>query len=147
MGAKHVPRVLADNGYADLALRFFTQDEYPGWAYCLKRGATSLWETWDGASSRNHIMFGDLSAWFFRYAAGFMHQEENPGWKRITIRPENLSQLDYVKAEYRGYVSNWKREGGRFVLNVAVPEGCTADVVLPDGAKATCAPGAAEFRC
>ncbi len=148
LGAKYVPRVLADNGYADLALRFFTQDEYPGWAYySQKRGATSLWETWDGASSRNHIMFGDLSAWFFRYAAGFMHQEENPGWKRITIRPENLSELDYVKAEYRGYVSNWKRERGKFVLNVTVPEGCTADVVLPDGTKATCAPGKAEFRC
>lgn len=141
LGAKHVPRVLADNGYADLALRFFTQEQYPGWVNWLRRGAVSLWETWEGAASRNHIMFGDLSAWLFRYAAGFKHQPENPGWKRLSICPENLKALDSVKADYRGYVSHWTRDKGVFTLEVTVPKGCTADVVMPDGRATVCEAG------
>jgi len=133
LGAKYVPRVLADNGYADLALQFFTQENYPGWVNCIRRDAVSLWETWEGHLSRNHIMFGDLSAWLFRYGAGFKHQPENPGWKRLSICPENLKALDFVRAEYRGYVSHWKRENNTFILNVTIPKGCTADIVLPDG--------------
>jgi len=141
LGAKYVPRVLADNGYADLAFRFFTQAQYPGWVNWLRRGAVSLWETWEGASSRNHIMFGDLSGWLFRYAAGFKHQPENPGWTRITICPENLKALDSVRSEYRGYISHWTRDLEVFKLEVTVPEGCMADVVLPDGTTQVCEAG------
>lgn len=133
LGAKYVPRVLADNGYADLALQFFTQGNYPGWVNWIRRDAVSLWETWEGNASRNHIMFGDLSSWLFRYAAGFKHQPENPGWKRLSICPENLKELDFVRSEYRGYISHWKRENNTFTLDVTIPKGCTADIVLPNG--------------
>lgn len=146
LGAKHVPRALAEHGHADLALKFFTQEEYPGWAHCVRRNATSLWETWEGADSRNHIMFGDVSAWLFRYAAGFTHQPENPGWRRIGIRPENLAALDSVNATYRGYVSKWTRTKGAFTLDVTVPKGCVADVLMPDGTAKACEAGRHTLR-
>ena len=141
LGAKHVPRALADNGHADLALRFFTQEAYPGWIKWLRRGAVSLWENWEGHSSRNHIMFGDLSAWFFRYAAGFRHLPEHPGWQHLAIEPRNLAALDHVSATYRGYAVNWTRKGGTFAMRVTVPQRCRADVTPPGGKTVVCGPG------
>ena len=61
LGAKYVPRALSGNGYIDHAFRLFTQEEYPGWGYWVKEGASALWEHWDGTHSRAHIMFGDLN--------------------------------------------------------------------------------------
>ncbi|NLF84924.1 MAG: family 78 glycoside hydrolase catalytic domain [Lentisphaerae bacterium] len=145
LGAKHVPRALADNGHADLALRFFTQEAYPGWVNWLRRGAVSLWESWEGNCSRNHIMFGDLSAWFFRYAAGFRHLPENPGWRHIAIEPKNLAALDSVSATYRGYAVKWVREGGSLALRVTVPPKCRADVTPPGGKTVVCDPGEHVF--
>ncbi len=146
LGAKMVPRALAENGHADLALRFFTQEAFPGWVHWLRRGAVSLWENWEGHTSRNHIMFGDPSAWLFTYAAGFRHQPEHPGWRRLTLRPHDLQALSQVSATYRGYASRWWREAGVFMLQLHVPEACTADVVLPDGTVKTCPAGDHRFR-
>ena len=87
LGAKHVPRALADNGHADLALRFFTQEAYPGWIKWLRRGAVSLWENWEGHLAQHHV--GDLSAWFFQYAAGFRHLPESGVGSASPIEPEN----------------------------------------------------------
>lgn len=70
IGSKWVPRVLADYGYADDAMAIFEQREYPGWEWQRLQGATTLWEDFAGKSSRNHVIFGDPSAWAFRYLGG-----------------------------------------------------------------------------
>lgn len=147
LGAKYIPRVLADNGYADDALKLFTQDEYPGWANWLKRGATCLWETWDGGASRNHIMFGDLSAWFYAYLGGFRHSVKFPGYKYLEIMPVPPKGLDHVRAAYRGYVSEWTQKNGKFSLKVTVPKDSKALVIMPDGARHECGSGEHSFAC
>ena len=43
-----------------------TQTTYPGWGEWVARGATTMWETWTGDSSRNHHMYSDVDAWFWR---------------------------------------------------------------------------------
>ena len=146
LGAKYVPRVLADNGHADLAFRMITQEEYPGWGYWIKKGATTLWEHWKGTSSKNHIMFGDISAWMYKYPGGFSHDFDNPGKKYMKIAPKFIAGLEHVRAEYQGYVSEWKVEGGVFRLSVTVPEGSCASVSLPDGGKHEIAGGSCEFK-
>jgi alpha-L-rhamnosidase len=145
LGAKYIPRVLAENGHVDDALKLFTQDEYPGWANWLKRGATCLWETWDGASSRNHIMFGDISAWCYRYLGGFRHSAKFPGCNYLEIMPVPPKELDHVRATYRGYGSEWTRGEDGFSLQVTVPEGAKALVILPDGARHECGSGNHSF--
>lgn len=70
IGSKWVPRVLADNGYADDALAIFEQREKPGWEWQRLHGATTIWEDFEGKGSRNHVIFGDPSAWAFRYLGG-----------------------------------------------------------------------------
>ncbi|WP_147836716.1 alpha-L-rhamnosidase, partial [Victivallis vadensis] len=131
LGAKYIPRVLAEYGHAELALKFFTRHEFPGWAYWIDLGMTTLGENWTGNNSRNHIMFGDLSAWFYRYLGGFRHEWERPGYRHLRVRP--FPVIASCIAEYRGYVSDWKVEDGEFVIQLSVPSGCTATLAMPDG--------------
>ena len=88
LGAKYIPRVLADNGHAELAFKLITQPEFPGWVNWLNQGATTLWEFWDGAGSQNHIMFGDISAWFYQYLAGIVPDAAKPGFKHFLYPAE-----------------------------------------------------------
>src|ERR1044072_250123 len=48
MGVENLLPVLADHGHADTAYRILQQPGYPGWGYMNSRGATTIWERWDG---------------------------------------------------------------------------------------------------
>jgi len=139
LGAKFVPRALSDNGHADLAYRLITQPEYPGWVHWLSQGATTLWEDWAGVSSRNHIMFGDISAWMFQYLAGIQPDPDTPGFKHFIVSPHFPEGLDWVKAEYAlpfGRIkASWKRSPQGVSLDLYVPDNTTAKLVMPVNMK------------
>ena len=40
--------VLADHGHLDLAYELLFQDTEPSWLTMIDRGATTIWENWDG---------------------------------------------------------------------------------------------------
>ena len=145
LGAKYIPRVLAEYGHAELALKFFTRHEFPGWAHWIDLGMTTLGENWTGNNSRNHIMFGDLSAWFYRYLGGFRHEWERPGYRHLRVRP--FPVIASCIAEYRGYVSDWKVEDGEFVIQLSVPSGCTATLAMPDGSAFELESGRYQRSC
>lgn len=129
LGAKWTPRVLADYGYADDAFRMFVQPEMPGWANWLDLGGGTLMESWAGSragtSSRNHIMFGDLSAWAYEYAAGIVPLA--PGFKKVAIRPNFLEGVDSFSATHRTPYGDirvsWCRKGGKPKVEYSVPAG------------------------
>jgi len=41
-------RTLTDNGRPDVAYQIATQKTYPGWGYMVEKGATTIWELWNG---------------------------------------------------------------------------------------------------
>ncbi|HMP76097.1 MAG TPA: family 78 glycoside hydrolase catalytic domain [Kiritimatiellia bacterium] len=131
LGAKYTLRALAENGFEELAFRLITQPAYPGWACWLAQGATTLWENWNGADSRNHIMFGDISAWFIHYLGGIRPDPEQPGFKRVIFRPCFVGGLSSVEATHRsphGLIrSGWKREGKTIRLDLELPVGVEAE--------------------
>ena len=133
LGAKYVPRALAENGHVELAYQMIIQPEYPGWVNWLKMGATTLWENWDSSSSRNHIMFGDISAWFYQYLAGITPDPENPGFKHFIIKPHSVAGLDWIKAEHDSLYGKikvaWRKTGRKTNLEVQVPQHTTATVI------------------
>jgi alpha-L-rhamnosidase len=135
-GAKAIINALAEHGFHAQAFKLITQPQFPGWAWWLGQGATTLWECWDGSASRNHIMFGDISAWFFRYLAGIRPDPESPGFKLVIVRPYLADGLDWVKAEhespYGTVASHWQREGKHFRLEVRLPANTTGLVYLPE---------------
>jgi len=145
LGAKYIPRVLADNGRADLAFRIITQEEYPGWGYWIKNGATTLWENWKGNSSKNHIMFGDISAWMYQYLAGIAPDPDRPGFRHVIIRPHPVPGVEWAKAEHLApagrIASAWNCSGGRFTLDIEIPPDVTASVFLPDSTRKEVGPG------
>lgn len=149
LGAKYIPRVLADNGHAELAYQLITQPEYPGWVNWLNQGATTLWESWLQATSRNHIMYGDISAWFYQYLAGITPDMEKPGFKHFIIKPHPVEALNHVKAEHRcpyGVIKvDWRKDAGKFKITIQVPETTTATLILPDNTKQTLESGEHTF--
>jgi len=148
LGTKYLLNVLLDNGRADVAYQVASQTTYPSWGLWFQQGATTLWEAWDGTASRNHIMFGDISAWFYRALAGI--RPDAPGFKRIRIQPQVVGDLTWARGEYDSIhgkiVSDWKRENGRLTLNVTLPANTTATVHVPttDAAQVTESGKAAE---
>ncbi len=147
LGAKYTPRTLADYGYIDLAYRMITQPEFPGWVNWLRQGATTLWESWCGSSSRNHIMFGDVSAWMYQYLGGITPMESSPGMKHIRIAPKIPTVLKSVEARHRGFVSRWQRDERTFSLTVEIPAGHSAEIVLPDGSHYRAQTGKTIYEC
>ncbi len=135
LGAKYTLRALAEQGYGNLVYDIMTQEEFPGWGGWVKQGATTLWETWEGNASKNHIMFGDISACMYQYFAGIMPMEEYPGFRRFRVKPVFPDQLDFVTMTYdspQGTIAaEWKREGDRIAYKLTVPEGSEALLCLP----------------
>lgn len=135
LGAKYVMNSLLQNGRADVAYTIATQKTAPGWGNWIERGATTLWEDWGGGSSRNHIMFGDISAWFYKALAGINGDPAAPGFKHFFIKPQLVGDLTAARGEYDSIhgkiVSDWRLEKGVFHLTVTVPVNTTATVYLP----------------
>jgi alpha-L-rhamnosidase len=113
-----------------------SQKDLPGWGWWIEQGATTLWEGWNGMDSRNHIMFGDISAWFYKALAGINADPAAPGFKHFFIRPQPVGDLTFARAEYdsiRGkIVSDWKIKKGWCTLYVVVPPNTTATICVPN---------------
>ena len=146
IGSKYVPIALAEYGYADLALKQLLQEQYPGFAWQLKRGATTLWEAWRvlGVQSSNHIMFGSIPAWCFRYPGGFRFSPDSPGTLRL--QPVFSSVLKNFSSEYEHISSCWNIEGDICRYRAGIPEGKEIELVLPDGRKELLGAGTHSFE-
>lgn len=138
-------KVLADHGYTDTACRLLLQEECPSWLYAVKKGATTIWETWDGVredgtvhDSLNHYSYGAISLWLLEGVCGIRYR-----FDEVTIRPLPLKELGYARAVFdspRGrIVSGWtvKNSGESGAAGVKyhleIPEGLSARAELPDG--------------
>ncbi|HWR70354.1 MAG TPA: family 78 glycoside hydrolase catalytic domain [Dehalococcoidia bacterium] len=154
LSTPHLCQVLCENGYEETAFEVLNQDTIPSWLYEVKKGATSVWETWDcikadgklrKGMSFNHYAFGAVGAWLYRYVAGIVLDEENPGGKHIVLSPHPGGGLTEARAAYqspRGEVkSAWKLHDGWMTYSVTVPANSTATVRLPNAVKAEISEG------
>lgn len=136
LGAKYILNALTDAGHADVAYQMASQKDLPSWGWWIEQGATTLWEQWNGSESRNHIMFGDVSAWFYKALAGINADPAAPGFKHFIIRPQPVGDLVFARGEYDSIhgkiVSDWKIKDGRFHLHVVIPPNTTATVCVPN---------------
>lgn len=145
---------LCDYGYTDTAYKMLLNEAYPGWMYAVKHGATTTWENWNGIDEKgvphdslNHYSAGSVAAWLFGYCGGIRPQE--PGFKRVLIRPIPGGGLSWAKTEYvscRGRISTeWKINQNKFTLKVKTPAETT--VVMPDGVIYERSAGEYQFTC
>ncbi|TIH34303.1 glycoside hydrolase family 78 protein [Subtercola vilae] len=140
--------VLSEIGRDDLAFALLETDRYPSWLYSVRQGATTIWERWDGwtehagfqaveMNSFNHYSLGSVGEWLYRYVAGIEQAATSVAYERLHIAPRVGGSLTSAAASYesvRGLIrSAWSLEGDAFTLDVEVPPGVTATVVVPGG--------------
>jgi alpha-L-rhamnosidase len=142
-GTQFFFEVLADYGLNELAYTAMNQKTQPGYGWWISQGATTTWERWDGKDSRNHPMFGGGIVWFYRKLAGMNADPENPGYRNIIFKPQPVNDISYAKysnmTRYGEAGISWKKENGKFVMEIDVPVGSTATVYVPasDSGKVT----------
>jgi hypothetical protein len=150
VGYRYLLRALADGGRSDVIFAINNQTNKPGYGMQLAKGKTSLTEAWDGGSSQNHFMLGQIQEWFYHDLAGI--RSDGNGFKKITIAPQPVGDVTWAKAGYNSVrgkiISDWKRDGGRFTLKVTIPPNTTATVLVPtkSGGTTTATSGARFLR-
>jgi len=99
LGVENLLPVLADHGHLATAYQVLQQPGYPGWGYMSSKGATTIWERWDGIrtdgslqdagmNSFNHYGLGSVGDWLYRSVGGLGPDPADPGYHRITIAPQ-----------------------------------------------------------
>jgi len=141
LGTKSILSALSQNGYADLAYTVATQETFPSWGFWLANGATTLFENWPltakdiTVSSRNHIMFGEIGAWFYKALAGINPDPDQPGFKNVILSPHFVGSLDQFEGTHDGpygtIVSSWQRKDNVIDYKIIVPPNSTATLQLP----------------
>ncbi len=138
IGTKYLWPVLAHAGRNDIARDIIAQITFPGYGYWLSRGATTLWEEWDGKDSHNHQMFGTVSEFLYKYLAGIrspMDGGTTDGYAHIHIQPFLPADLSFVKASvetvHGTVLSEWHQTPHQAVFHVKIPANTTASVSLP----------------
>jgi alpha-L-rhamnosidase len=140
IGVKFLLPALTSTGHSDLAYDLAVQTTYPSWGYMVSRGATTLWELWEEKSGRSmnsqdHIMFGSVGAWFYQGLAGINQSEGGAGYRHLRIQPQIVRDLHWASGTVdtiRGTVtSSWNHQPGAVTLQVTIPVGSDAHVVIP----------------
>ncbi len=146
--------VLTDYGYPNTAYRVALNRKRPGWLYEVEKGATTIWENWNGLDehnvpkdSFNHYSFGTIVGWLFSRVAGISPLE--PGFAKSRIRPVPGGGLKQAKCRYESAAgmisSSWTADDGEFRLTVDVPTETLVE--LPDGNSQTVPRGIHSFSC
>jgi alpha-L-rhamnosidase len=146
LGTPYLCQVLSRFGYTDLAYELLNQESFPSWLYPVKKGATTIWERWDGIkpdgsfqdvsmNSFNHYSYGAIGEWMYRVVAGIEADPNAGGYKHFFVQPKPGGGLTHAKATlqspYGEIASAWQLSEGDLRLQVTVPPNTRATVRLP----------------
>jgi hypothetical protein len=137
VGYPYMLRALMEAGRNDVVLAMMLRKDPPSYGSQLAAGATSLTEAWDAnpRSSQDHFMLGGAEEWFYRGLGGIDFDMSRNADERITIRPAMVEGVAWVKCSYYSAMgrirSEWRQEDGMTSIDVAVPPGATATLILP----------------
>lgn len=137
VGFHYVVRALTKYGRSDVLAAMFSRTDSPSYGYQLARGATTLAEAWDAnpRSSQNHFMLGHGEEWFYRGLAGLQIDMAKGAEHAVQLQPSFLDGVAMAAASYRtpmGVVRlKWQKTESHRTVEVTVPEGAVAELVLP----------------
>ncbi|MDO4622025.1 MAG: family 78 glycoside hydrolase catalytic domain [Eubacteriales bacterium] len=147
--------ILAEYGYTDTAFRVLLQDTAPGWLYAVKKGATTIWESWNGidekgkpSESLNHYSKGAIAGWMLDGIAGI--KVDVTARKPLTIAPTPNERIPHVKAslhtEWGTAVSEYTINNKEICFAITIPEGTDAIIQLPGKAAEIVGPGLHMYK-
>lgn len=146
LGTPYLCHVLSRFGKLDMAYKLLLQETYPSWLYPVKRGATTIWERWNGIrtdssfepasmNSFNHYAYGAIGDWMYRVVAGLDTDEDGPGYRHIRIEPRIAKGLTEAAASlmtpYGKAMSKWNTANYKLHMEVTIPPNTKATVIIP----------------
>ncbi len=146
VGVGYLLPVLSSTGHNDVAYRLLEQRSFPSWLYTVDRGATTIWERWDGwteergfqsprMNSFNHYSLGSVGEWLYRFVLGIELAPGAAGFNRVVLRPYPGGSLTFARGSFRSVrgeiATSWVDKGGRFTFSARVPPNVQASVRIP----------------
>ena len=149
IGNRYLFNALIHNGQQELLYQMLNHDDVPGYGYQIKLGHTTLTEQWnpEHGASMNHFMMGHLNNLLVPYILGIQRHGD-----QTTIAPHPMGDLTWCRGTLESafgevavewHIDYTKGNNAKsFTLDVAIPDGGSAVVVLPySGHKHTLAAG------
>jgi alpha-L-rhamnosidase len=127
------------NDAADLMYSMLKKRDYPGYLYMIDKGATTTWEHWNGARSHIHNCYNSIGSWFYQAVGGIRPVENVPAYRKVRIQPQIPGGMTWANTSqetpFGKLVVNWKLTGDLMELDIEIPVGVEAEVVIPPSAK------------
>ena len=158
LGAPYLLKTLSECGKHDVAYTLFFQNRNPSWLYSVDHGATTVWEHWNGVkedgsfwstamNSFNHYAYGSVAEWIYGVICGV--QQTDVSYKSVRLAPVPDKRLGFAKCALEtvsGRIeSHWYYKADRIAFEFTVPEGVSAEIVLPDGYTETVGGGSYTY--
>lgn len=146
LGTPLICQALTNHGYADVAYKLLFNKRYPSWLYPVSKGATTIWERWDGIkpdgsfqdvgmNSFNHYAYGAVGEWLYSSVAGLKLDTSVPAYKQFNVKPYPTEELTFAKVKYHSMygeiLTHWEHDEETFKLNVNVPSNTKALIEIP----------------
>ena len=138
IGYHFLVRVLSENGRSDILYKMNNRSDRPGYGYQLKKGATSLTESWAALTnvSNNHMMLGHLMEWFYSGLGGIYQDNNSIAYSNIIIAPKPVGNIKWVNCSYNSIKGNiksdWKIEENTFTMKIEIPQNTSAKIIIPE---------------
>ncbi len=156
LGTYTIMPALSMAGQHGAAYKLLLNEKIPGWLYPISKGATSMWERWDGIRedgsmpsgnldgmtrsmiSFNHYIFGSVADWMYRTLAGIAPNSERPGYEEIIFAPRPHSTLKWAKASIETRFGSasiaWEEiSSGTYEAKISIPAGSSGIFSGHDG--------------
>lgn len=149
--------VLTDTGHADVAATLLRQRTEPSWLNMVDRGATTIWEDWDGVDvhgvpheSLNHYSKGAVIRYFHTHVLGLRQEADSAGWARFEVAPTPLAGLEWARGHHDtplGRISvEWRIVDDEIEVTIDSPAAAHGRLVMPDGTSVELTAGATVVR-
>jgi alpha-L-rhamnosidase len=134
--------VLAENGQAETAFDLLFQEQQPSWLYMRNKGATTMWELWDGITedgrpqmSLNHYSKGAVVSFLHHQVAGL--KAVRPGYQEFVVEPVFDDRVPDAATSFNSpfglIAAGWRREAGSIVVEVTAPALASGSIRLSNG--------------
>ena len=159
LGTPIILDAMSRNGHLEEAFLMLLRQEMPSWLYPITKGATTIWERWngilpdgninqggleggaegsgEGMISFNHYAYGAVVDWIYRNVGGIVPTA--PGYQSVTIAPRPQEILTSCKSSIdTGYgliALEWEIRDGNLVGELTVPFGVKATFDLAGSAN------------
>ncbi len=146
VGTPYIAHALSDNGAWDAAFALLMKRDFPSWLYQVGKGATTVWEHWDGIkpdgtmwsagmNSFNHYAYGAIGEWMVKNIGGLRVDERMPGYRHSILAPQVGGGLTFAKVSeqtvYGELAVAWRLAGGTLTVQATVPCNTTATLLRP----------------